>query len=240
MRHSWKDEVVSELPEETFDQAFSKLQKHVQDLGFDYYSYTLIVATPVTKLNTRIFSNFPDAWEIQRSDKFGMDRDPILKYGLNCTKPFIWDVSDPQNKEYWQTAAAHKIHAGWSQAVRDHRGCIGIFSAASHRKEMTLNELNEITPKMIWIAQTAHATLSNKIYFEMLPNGAAKLSNREKEILLWSAEGKTVTEVAMILNISERNIVFHIQNAMKKLNTSNKTQTVVTAALLGLIPRTLI
>jgi LuxR family transcriptional regulator, quorum-sensing system regulator SolR len=54
-------------------------------------------------------------------------------------------------------------------------------------------------------------------------------------MLLWTAEGKTSSEAATILSLSERTVNFHINNAIMKLRAANKTQAVVKAALLGLL-----
>ena len=61
----------------------------------------------------------------------------------------------------------------------------------------------------------------------------ANLTEREKECLLWTTEGKTSWEIAQILNISERTVVFHLNNAVKKLNVSNKQHAVARAISLG-------
>ena len=61
------------------------------------------------------------------------------------------------------------------------------------------------------------------------------LSEREVEILKWSARGKTNGEISTILAISEKTVKTHIDNAGKKLNTTNKTHTVATALASGII-----
>ena len=62
-----------------------------------------------------------------------------------------------------------------------------------------------------------------------------KLSKREKEILQWTAEGKTSAEIAIILSISENTVNFHQKNMQKKFNAPNKTQIACYAAAIGLI-----
>lgn len=62
-----------------------------------------------------------------------------------------------------------------------------------------------------------------------------KLSPREKEILLWAADGKTNEETAMILEITERTVRFHLNNIMQKLSVENKTHAVAKAISIGLI-----
>ncbi len=54
---------------------------------------------------------------------------------------------------------------------------------------------------------------------------------REGECLSWAAIGKTASEIAEILNISEHTVNFHTKNAIKRLNAANKTHAVVKAIL---------
>ncbi|WP_231653350.1 helix-turn-helix domain-containing protein [Pseudomonas californiensis] len=60
------------------------------------------------------------------------------------------------------------------------------------------------------------------------------LTQREIEVLKWSAEGKTAGDIAMILCIKERTIHFHIASAVQKMGVCNKTAAVVQAALSGM------
>ncbi len=62
---------------------------------------------------------------------------------------------------------------------------------------------------------------------EPIPKSA--LTNRETDCLTWAAEGKTAWETSVILGISEASVVFHIENAKKKLRASTTTQAVAIA-----------
>lgn len=72
---------------------------------------------------------------------------------------------------------------------------------------------------------------------EVIALGKTTLTAREKECLLWAAEGKTAWEIGQILNISERTIVFHLSNAGEKLGATNRRQAVARAIALGLIKK---
>ncbi|CTQ59189.1 MAG: helix-turn-helix transcriptional regulator [Roseibium album] len=61
------------------------------------------------------------------------------------------------------------------------------------------------------------------------------LSNRERRVLELTAYGKTAGEIADVLDISQRTVHAHLQNASVKLNASNKTHTVVEALRYGQI-----
>jgi LuxR family transcriptional regulator len=55
------------------------------------------------------------------------------------------------------------------------------------------------------------------------------------EVLCWTADGKTSSEVGEILKISERMVNFHVTNPPAKLGAVNKTAGVLKAAMMRLI-----
>ncbi len=61
------------------------------------------------------------------------------------------------------------------------------------------------------------------------------LTDRERDMLAWAARGKTASDTAEILKISDETVETHIRNAMRKLDATNKTHAVAKAIYLGLI-----
>jgi len=55
------------------------------------------------------------------------------------------------------------------------------------------------------------------------------LSIRDRECLLWAAQGKTAWETATILSVSESSIKKHLAGAAAKLGARNRTQAVASA-----------
>ncbi len=62
-----------------------------------------------------------------------------------------------------------------------------------------------------------------------------QLTDREKEILLWAAEGKSDSIIAEIIGVSHSTIRFHMNNIFKKLNANERTLATVKAIRKGLI-----
>jgi DNA-binding CsgD family transcriptional regulator len=56
------------------------------------------------------------------------------------------------------------------------------------------------------------------------------LTNRESEVLLWLAQGKTNREIASILGGSQRTIDKHVQNLLAKLNLENRAAAILLVA----------
>lgn len=67
------------------------------------------------------------------------------------------------------------------------------------------------------------------------PSPKGGLSAREVEILTLASHGKTATDMAVSLTITERTVAFHINNIVEKLGASNKTHAVALALRQGLI-----
>jgi DNA-binding NarL/FixJ family response regulator len=60
-------------------------------------------------------------------------------------------------------------------------------------------------------------------------SGHDHLTNREKVVLTWVGRGKTSGEIAIILELSERTVNFHCEQAMKRLDVMNRTHAVAKA-----------
>ncbi len=63
----------------------------------------------------------------------------------------------------------------------------------------------------------------------------SKLSEREIQCLTWTAAGKTSSEIAGILGLSEHTVNHYLNHVTKKLDAVNRTQAVVKALKRGLI-----
>jgi len=71
--------------------------------------------------------------------------------------------------------------------------------------------------------------------FSRLTASNEALSDRQKQILRWINEGKTNWEIAQILDMTEKNVKYHIEQIFAKLQVRNRTQAVTKAMLLGLL-----
>ena len=56
------------------------------------------------------------------------------------------------------------------------------------------------------------------------------LSPRELEVLHWLKSGKSSADMAVILDITERTVNYHVNNIMQKLNVINRSQAVSEAS----------
>jgi DNA-binding CsgD family transcriptional regulator len=61
------------------------------------------------------------------------------------------------------------------------------------------------------------------------------LSARERNVIAWTAQGKTARQIGEILGITKRTVDHHAQSAEHELSANNKTRAVVLAIHYGII-----
>lgn len=72
------------------------------------------------------------------------------------------------------------------------------------------------------------------------PARQVHLTPREREILSYSAEGKSIAAISAILSIAWDTVNFHLKNIYRKLDVSTRQTAVVKAIRLGLITPNLV
>lgn len=220
----------------TEQDLFDQMAKMAQSLGFEYCAYGVRMPVPISQPKVAIFNNYPGEWQKCYRERNYLQIDPTVQHALRSNIPLIWspEVFAPA-PEMWEEARGHGLHAGWAQASRDGSGSVGLLTLARGDTPISAAELRANQARMSWLAQYGHAAMAQVLAPKLAPELAASLTLREREILKWTAEGKTCFEVAQILSISERTVNFHVTNVMAKLGCTNKTQAAVKAAALGLL-----
>lgn len=99
----------------------------------------------------------------------------------------------------------------------------------------------EFTPKDViqavaWALGQPHHLAVCDIDIQPAPLARPALTRREREVLAWTACGKTSDEISRILDLSVSGVNFHVTNFLCKLDTCNKMAAVARATQLGLLP----
>lgn len=217
-------------------QRFDQIAALAQELGFEFCTHGLRLPLPITAPRTVFFSNYPAAWQARYQEQGYLDIDPTVAHGMRSAEPVLWSEALFQSApQLWREAQAHGVCHGWAQSMRDPEGVFSMLVLARSGSAITAEELAEKEEQMKWLVHRSHAWMRacGSDIEAARPHEA--LSEREVEVLRWSAEGKTSSEIAQILAISERTVNFHVNSAVAKLDASNKTSAAVRAAMLGLL-----
>jgi DNA-binding CsgD family transcriptional regulator len=184
-------------------------------------------------------TNYPDAWVSHYLLNDYVRIDPILHMAEQTPGPFCWSAIRPQGiqVDMMEQAAKHGLgQTGFSVRHVDAIGRRSVlsFNAQDARGGNTWEPyLDEMRHGLIHLARDIHHMALTEIYVdgEALP----KLSPREIECLKWTAEGKSNTEIAIILSLSDHTVRGYLKDARIKLDCVSLAQAVSKASSLGLI-----
>jgi LuxR family transcriptional regulator len=216
-------------------ELFLALSNTALGLGFAYCAYGMRMPLPLVNPKTVMLNNYSQAWQDRYAEQNYLAVDPTVAHGLSSVTPLVWsDQLFTSSREFWHDARDHGLRVGWAQSSFDAKGVVGMLTLARSDDELSAAEIRENSLKMSWLVQAAHESFARLISTRspMLP---VQLTSREIEVLRWTADGKTSGDVGQIMNISERTVNFHVNNAIEKLGTANKTAAVIKAALLRLL-----
>ena len=235
--NAWREERLSALVGAKCEQElFGCVVELANAMGFEYCAYGVQMPIPISRPAVRMFNNYSEAWRDCYKQRGYLQVDPTVRHAMKSTLPVVWsdDLFEPA-KEMWEEARAHGLQYGWAQASRDASGSVGMLTLARSAEQLGETELHAKQAEMVWLTQSVHASMARLLAPKLAPESTVVMTAREKEVLRWTAEGKTASEVAQILSVSERTINFHINNVVTKLGASNKTQAAVKAAALGML-----
>ena len=116
---------------------------------------------------------------------------------------------------------------------------LGVKSMVSFSRDQPLREHSAGDIHMLEaakvLASVANLSLRRLFSPEMRGDELPKLSVGELAALRWVANGKTAWEIGCIMGIAESTVVYHLNNAMRKLGVVNRPQAIAAAFRLGLL-----
>ncbi|WLD69949.1 MULTISPECIES: autoinducer binding domain-containing protein [Pseudomonas] len=233
----WRETLIEAVSDcATEHELFNKLHTITSNLGFEFCSYGLKVPLPSSASQYVLISNYPRSWEQKYVSENYFSQDPTVAHGLTRSIPLHWSAAQQQQHlTFWEEARHYQLNHGWCLSSQRGPNAIGLLSVSRSSEYISTTELEHIENKLIWLTQLAHESMTRFFSEKCLPDIHRALTAREKETLRWTALGKTYVEISMILNIDTRTVKFHLVNAMRKLQASNKAEAAVKASLLGLL-----
>lgn len=209
--------------------------KTVKTWGFDFCGWRSKNPLPLSKKSNFILHNTEDkVYQKEHDDGYDEENAPILRHCSSTMDPLLWKgtTDEPlflQAPELFEEFYGFGHRAGYAQSIIESKKMYSVFWAHSSNI-IASKELSLISPKMEWITTSVISKINQLKYSSNII-----LSEREKEILRWTGDGKTASDIGRILNLSHSTINFHLRNAMFKLDASNKTSAVVKAVYLNLL-----
>ncbi|WP_339530308.1 LuxR family transcriptional regulator [Pseudomonas mucidolens] len=205
------------------------------ELGFDYCGFTM-GSNVLYRSNKNVhLNNYPiELNKAYKQEKY-FETDPLVAHCKDSVLPIVWEEKTfSAVPDLWAHVHAHGLSFGWAQSVHDVRGLFSMISLSRRAGPVQAEELYEKAGQVLWMCHALHTVVAKTFVGDAPVQPAHTLTARETEILQWSAMGKTASDIATILCLSERTVGFHVSSSMKKLGVNNKIAAVITAVKRGL------
>jgi len=157
------------------------------------------------------------------------DIDPCMQHLRRIAEPFRWrDVPydserEPRAAELMALVTDFGLSQGFFVPIPSPAGTFGNVWMAGSKFELTART----QPALHLISLYAFDRIQRLA--GPLPDQRPRLTAREKEVLAWTASGKSAWEIGEILGIAKRTVDQHAQSAFRKLGAANRTQAVAIA-----------
>jgi LuxR family quorum sensing-dependent transcriptional regulator len=243
---------------QSLDELGAALQRIVEDYGFAAFDF-IDVGQPHLDLPFHSGTSGKKWEEEYISNKF-FQVDPCIARVRRSNVPFIWgDIRLDEHHAGRKPGALKTFEAAWDHGFteglvvpchfsddigRRYSSSVAFFwkDPVQRFRFLLTQKKHELHILTIYWVQRAVDLISSEhrgsgpiLRTDANVNGGIALTDREREVLSWAARGKTTSETAEILTISDETVEGHIRNAMRKLTAANKTQAVVKAIYLGFV-----
>lgn len=207
------------------------LRKITQSYGLKNVAYFAVSQHGIPDEDPYVAVTYSKDWvEHYKTNNFA-GYDPVLLRGFNSLLPFDWRSIDKEKQ---------KIRDFFGQAGEFGVGRNGLtFSIHGTHSERALVTLTSDVTNREW-DKTRHRYMRD---FQMLgfhlhemilrAEGIkfenVSLAKRQVECLKWTSQGKTASEIAGILTLSERTVRFYLETARQRLGVTNNVHAVAKA-----------
>ena len=208
-------------------------------LGFRWFAYF------APRANARnLISSYPKNWTNRYFDEGYDDIDPVLQKPRTPCRMLLWDGRDARTaksakeRRLFDDALSFKIRTGLTVRIPASQGQFAAFTLAADDRSLGLDRFIETSQDLLqMVGLTYHAHVSAKIGRTSVGDGmASPLTQRERQCLAWISDGKTMEDIAEILDVTPRGVKFHLDNARRNLAALSLPHAVALAVRQGLLP----
>lgn len=203
--------------------------------GYDVWVYALMPATGGEM--PFLCGSFPHSWYARHFTEGRGIADAVFAYCRQHARPLPWyqeDLleDDPTCPVFFADAADIGLHHGVSVPLHGFSCPWGLLALASSKPAERRTERRRLADAQLlaaYVHETGHRLSS------AIETHGISLTERERQCLRWSAGGKTGWEIGRLLGISERTVVFHLENAARKFGVYGRHQAAARAIAMNMI-----
>ena len=219
-------EELDRLP--TADDVMNAMQRALAPFGFE--NFIVAGIDPKRRFDEQVLANrWPSEFFTQYTRENYLPLDPIARLCRRWTMPFVWSKAsyaheqDPRALEVMRVAAQFRIKRGFVVPIHGLNG----YEAAVSMSGVDLEIPPTSKPAIHLMALYAFDRM--RCLIGAVSKNIPSLTQREREVLTWAAQGKSALEIAEILKITKRTVDEHTQITVRKLGAKNRTHAVAIA-----------
>jgi LuxR family transcriptional regulator, activator of conjugal transfer of Ti plasmids len=238
IEHSFQ-EFIDAIQTAEYELDFEKVARRVtQRLAFRWFAYLR-----VTDDAPMLISSYPKSWTGRYFDLAYQKLDPVVRRARREHNLFSWGGGVPratgtrEQRRFFDEAMTFGIKSGVTVPIRGGFGRMAAFTLATDESiaptERLLAESKDVVQL---VGLYFHTHVTTRLRAE--PDRRAiksVLTQRERQCLAWAAQGKTVADMAILIGIAPRTVVFHLENARRKLDAASIAQCVAEALRRGIL-----
>jgi LuxR family transcriptional regulator, quorum-sensing system regulator BjaR1 len=202
------------------------------------YGFTSFLMTGLPSQQQRVephilLNGWTDGWLDRYVKASHYLHDPCVRHCFATIEPFVWSEIPAQLLE---TKKAQQVmdeakefgHAeGLCVPLHDVYGSQAVVTMAGRHVELPPGARRMVHLASLYAYGAAERTLRTSGYAALGQEG--RLTERERDVVRWMAEGKTFWEISVILGITESTVNDHMRKIRQKLGTRNAAHTVTEA-----------
>ncbi|MCA6111274.1 autoinducer binding domain-containing protein [Bradyrhizobium cenepequi] len=209
-----------------------------QRLSFQRFAYLRLTGdTPM------LISSYPKSWTSRYFQLGYQQLDPVVRRARVEHALFGWGgvgsapVGNREQRRFFDEAATFGIRSGITAPIRGGFGRMAAFTLATDDRDVHPERLVADWKDLVQLAGLYfHSHVAGRLDIPSTDKPAgSELTQRERQCLAWAAQGKTVADIAVLVQISPRTVVFHLENARRKLGAASIAQCVAEALRRGLL-----
>lgn len=228
---------------ETLEELWAAHTEKMAEYGFDRLLYGFTRYRTAHSLGDPddflVLTNHPRAYIDEFLEKKHYFHAPMVRWCLKNDGPCSWSVLRTMQNENALSAEAqdvlefnrrHFVRAGYTISFRSSstrsKGAISLTVAA---------DMDQAEVDAIWEKDGADLQLMNEVahlkIMTLPPFPAARtLTQRQREVLEWVGDGKTMQDIAMVMGVSVATVEKHLRLAREALGVETTAQAVLKAA----------
>lgn len=229
---------------EDAEQLQELIGNYCEQLQIDYFMLSLFRAESLQQPDLFMLDNYPEGWcdYYHKHNFYAID--PLTAYCFEHALAISWhelllrtEFQDTQYQVMLQRAKDYGLCSGFTIPLSSTFGFKGIFNLASrHDAQQSQALFDRACPYLLLLS--THIMQWFKQHFVVQSHQSAQqqtLTHREYECLFWACEGKSSWEIAQILSITERTVIFHLNHVMEKLGANSRQHAVAKGLLKQII-----